>query len=63
MTTLLVTNNYPPGRGGVSRYYEGLVKAADGRVHVAGVDTPEGFPPPDGTARPSRGGEAGAIYL
>ncbi len=43
MTALLLTNNYPPGLGGVSRYYAGLVATSEARIHVSGVDIPEEF--------------------
>jgi glycosyltransferase involved in cell wall biosynthesis len=35
---LLITVDYPPNKGGVSRYYEGLVEVSESRIGVAGVD-------------------------
>ncbi len=46
MKVLLLTTNYPPVTGGVSRYYEGLVGASEGELGVAGIDF--GDPPPMG---------------
>ena len=36
MSVMLLTTNYPPVGGGVSRYLDGLVGVANGRVQVAG---------------------------
>lgn len=41
----LLTTNYPPIGGGVSRYNEGLVATAQGKIAVAGID---GFDHPPG---------------
>ena len=41
----LLTTNYPPIAGGVSRYNEGLVATAQGKIAVAGID---GFDHPPG---------------
>jgi len=38
MKVLLLTSNYPPVSGGVSRYYQGLVECAEGDIGVAGID-------------------------
>jgi len=46
MKALLLTTNYPPVTGGVSRYYQGLVGASEGELGVAGIDF--GDPPPIG---------------
>ena len=42
----LLTTNYPPVSGGVSRYNSGLVSAARGRIQVAGIGSFS--PPPKG---------------
>ncbi len=52
MKALLITTNYPPVGGGVSRYYEGLVDAADGRIGVAGPNL--GQPMPNGNSIAAR---------
>jgi len=46
MKALLLTVNYPPVTGGVSRYYKGLVDASEGELGVAGIDC--GDPAPMG---------------
>jgi len=38
MRILLLTTNYPPVPGGVSRYLKGLVDCAAGEIGVAGID-------------------------
>lgn len=52
MKALLITTNYPPVGGGVSRYYEGLVGASDGRIGVAGPNL--GAPMPNGNSIAAR---------
>ena len=37
MKAVLLTTNYPPVSGGVSRYYEGLVATSKGEVGVGGI--------------------------
>lgn len=39
MKLLLLTTNYPPVSGGVSRYYRGLVENASGAIGVGGIDS------------------------
>lgn len=39
MKVLLITSNYPPVPGGVSRYLKGLVDCASGEIAVAGIDS------------------------
>ncbi len=46
MIALLLTVDYPPNKGGVSRYYEGLIEVSQTRIGVAGIDL--GKKPPDG---------------
>ncbi len=46
MKALLFTVDYPPNKGGVSRYYEGLVEVSRRRIGVAGKDL--GEKPPNG---------------
>ena len=48
MIALLLTVDYPPNKGGVSRYYEGLVEVSDSRIGVAGIDL--GSKPPIGNS-------------
>ena len=52
MIALLITVDYPPNKGGVSRYYEGLVEVSESRIGVAGVDL--GEKPPAGNGILSR---------
>ena len=52
MIALLITVDYPPNKGGVSRYYEGLVEISESRIGVAGVDF--GVKPPAGNRIQSR---------
>ena len=52
MIALLITVDYPPNKGGVSRYYEGLVEVSESRIGVAGVDL--GEKPPAGNGIRSR---------
>ena len=52
MIALLITVDYPPNKGGVSRYYEGLVEVSESRIGVAGVDV--GEKPPAGNGIRSR---------
>jgi glycosyltransferase involved in cell wall biosynthesis len=44
LKVLLITSNYPPIPGGVSRYLKGLVDCAAGEIAVAGVDTQRPIP-------------------
>lgn len=46
MKAVLLTTNYPPVPGGVSRYYEGLVAASKGAIRVGGIHV---GPPVSGT--------------
>ena len=41
MKALLFTVDFPPNKGGVSRYYEGLVEVSGARIGVAGIDLGE----------------------
>jgi glycosyltransferase involved in cell wall biosynthesis len=41
LKALLFTVDYPPNKGGVSRYYEGLVEVSGARIGVAGIDLGE----------------------
>ena len=52
MIALLITVDYSPNKGGVSRYYEGLVEVSESRIGVAGVDL--GEKPPAGNGILSR---------
>ena len=52
MIALLITVDYPPNKGGVSRYYEGFVEVSESRIGVAGVDL--GEKPPAGNGIRSR---------
>lgn len=49
MRACLLTTNYPPVGGGVSRYNAGLVTAAQGLIEVAGRDFLPPPPPGNGT--------------
>ena len=44
MKALLLTTNYPPVPGGVSRYYEGLVAASKGAIGVGGIQVGSPIP-------------------
>ena len=46
MIALLLTVDFPPNKGGVSRYYEGLVASSYPKIGIAGVDL--GEKPPEG---------------
>lgn len=52
MKALLFTVDYPPNKGGVSRYYEGLVEVSRARIGVAGIDL--GEKPPNGNTIKTR---------
>jgi phosphatidylinositol alpha-1,6-mannosyltransferase len=52
LKALLFTVDFPPNKGGVSRYYEGLVEVSGGRIGVAGIDL--GEKPPNGNTFKTR---------
>jgi glycosyltransferase involved in cell wall biosynthesis len=52
LIALLITVDYPPNKGGVSRYYKGLVEVSESQIGVAGVDL--GEKPPAGNGIRSR---------